>query len=337
MLNSKMIDAIELANEFTSVVGALKAKPRRKLHEAHAKAAEELRAIPLTLSFFSEIAYFLKDLAQTPSPAEKKKAKSLGIRLAVKKKLLLADILEGEGYDRITAFRGEKMRGSPPGVFAQRGGSGYALVIVDKHDMDIKDEDAVKVTATQQFLEAFSDLAALVAKVSQKKITLKLADHFAVFSQGGLHGVLAFEAPDTVAALNAYIDTKISGSEWNPKNRKIVSPIRARVAQLLTEKMSKLHKAGVLYSAGRHGWLSESDILIDVAKNDDVREVYILNFSSAKLQANLSATIRRNDLRMISYLNHDDEAVDAKKLISDLASLEMSRRGFNLDGAANKA
>lgn len=320
------MDIPKIANRFAELYASYAKKSVATLEKEHAaKFKDEHRK---AASLIKSSADALREIAYTPSKAERDalEAAGVGIEVKVMKDKPWEKCLAG--YEVVSDLRGEPPKMYSNGFVLRKDNKPFFATCVDFMDAPPGpggDDDASPV---QKFTEVFTRTVKITKHASEKGISLPVVESFVCFHAESFFGCIVFEGKPSMKLWHDHVSASVKGNLYAPKNRSVVAKLNAAIAPAAKAKMDKLHDEKVIFAFHGYGWLDTSGIVVDF-EGDKPKDIFPLNYSSSAMVADLVKDATINDYRILDRLQQDhNEAREKRKLATELVAADLVKDGL---------
>ena len=299
-------------------VATLEQEHGKKFKDEHRNAANILKAS----------ADALREIAYTPSKAERDaiEGAGVGIKVKVMKDKPWEKCLDG--YEVVSDLRGDPPSMYSNGFVLRKDGKPFFATCVDFMDAPpgpVGDDDASPV---KKFTDVFTRTVKVTKHASEKGISLPVVDTFVCFHAESFFGCIVFEGKPSMKLWHDHVSGSVKGNIYAPKNRSLVAKLNNAIAPATKAKMDKLHDEGVIFAFHGYGWLDTSGVVVDF-EGDKPIDIFPLNYSSSAMVADLVKDATINDYRILERLQEDhNEAREKRKLAIELAAADLVKDGL---------
>jgi len=320
------MDIPKIANRFAELYTSYAKKSVATLEKEHAaKFKDEHRK---AASLLKSSAHALREIAYTPSKAERDalEAAGVGIEVKVMKDKPWEKCLAG--YEVVSDLRGDPPKMYSNGFVLRKDNKPFFATCVDFMDAPPGPGDDEDASPVQKFTEVFTRTVKISKHASEKGISLPIVESFACFHAESFFGCIVFEGKPSMKLWHDHVSGSVKGNIYAPKNRSVVAKLNAAIAPAARAKMDKLHDEKVIFAFHGYGWMDTSGIVVDF-EGDKPKDIFPLNYSSSVMVTDLVKDATINDYRILDVLQKDhNEAREKRKLVTELAAADLVKDGL---------
>lgn len=316
------MDIPKIASRFTELSREHMKKSISTLQKEHANTfKDEHRNAASLLKSSSTI---LREIAYTPSKAEKEALEKSGVNVKVMKGKPWEKCLDG--YTVLSDLRGDPPSMYSNGFVLEKDGKPFFASCVDF--MDCPPPKDPSMSPVQSFTEVFNRTVKVTKHASEKGISLPIVESFVCFHAESFFGCIVFEGKPSMKLWHEHVMENVKGNLYAPKNRDAVAKLNSKMAPKAKAKMEKLHDEGIIFAFHGYGWLDTSGIVVDLDKENPV-DIFPLNYISSAMVTDLVEDATIEDYRILERLqtNHN-EIHEKQNLTSDLVAVQLIKEGL---------